>query len=706
MKKPPPLLLGLALLFWGWQTGFLLLAAPMAAILESARLIKARWDLTDDDFTRIWTFCSLLLLAAAAYAFTANDGPSNLLTYFRDPSALTQRGAGTASARATTALMRWLPIVFFPFIAAQTFSSREGVPLHIVSLILRRRWLRARERGQPPPASSVVNVTYAYFGVCLFGASLHHSEGVAFFWGLCGLLAAALWCERSAYFGRVTWLGALMLVVGLGFLGQWGINQFQHYLGNFDPHWLSRFAHRGFDPTHSKTRIGDIGRLQDSSTIVIRLQTAPRSAPPRRLREASYHTYRARVWYAAEDGGGFQEIHERPPGTFVLVPAKTNTETLNIASYLPGGKGLLPLPEGSGRLENLPAFSLKKNDLGAVYAEGPGLVIFDAHFGPGRTIDSPPDTSDRHVPAGEIPALKRVISELGLRGLSLKQTLQRVQTFFQRHFTYSLEQEQDFPSQPGQTPISRFLLLTRRGHCEYFATATVLLLRQLGIPARYAVGYAVHEARGHGKYIVRQRDAHAWCLVWNGQTKLWQDFDTTPGSWIADEEARASALQWLSDLFSNMAFEFSKIRWGQAHLRKYILLGLAPIIIILFFQILFRMRRRKRPRSASQQDAGRCPGLDSEFYQIEKKLVAHGLPRQAGEPLLPWLRRAFSDPRLQALERSLSQLLYWHYRYRFDPLGLTPAERQALQRQTAACLAQLDEAFRTGNGVSCAQSHI
>ena len=62
--------------------------------------------------------------------------------------------------------------------------------------------------------------------------------------------------------------------------------------------------------------------------------------------------------------------------------------------------------------------------------------------------------------------------------------------------------------------MSRFLLRTRSGHCEYFATATVLLLRQLGIPARYAVGYAVHEATGR-KYVVRQRDAHAWCLVWN-----------------------------------------------------------------------------------------------------------------------------------------------------------------------------------------------
>ena len=44
-------------------------------------------------------------------------------------------------------------------------------------------------------------------------------------------------------------------------------------------------------------------------------------------------------------------------------------------------------------------------------AEGPGLVIFDAHYGPGATIDSPPDTGtnrlDLTVPTNEVPALDR-----------------------------------------------------------------------------------------------------------------------------------------------------------------------------------------------------------------------------------------------------------------------------------------------------------
>jgi hypothetical protein len=73
--KTPTLLLGAGLLFWGWQTGHLVEGAVMASVLEGANLSKARWDFTDEDYRRIWTFCALLLMAAALFAFTDSGGP-------------------------------------------------------------------------------------------------------------------------------------------------------------------------------------------------------------------------------------------------------------------------------------------------------------------------------------------------------------------------------------------------------------------------------------------------------------------------------------------------------------------------------------------------------------------------------------------------------------------------------------------------------
>ncbi len=80
MKTPPFLLLA-ALIFWGWQSHLLVFGAVMGVILESARFIKVRWDLSTDDFRRLWNFCALLGFALALYVFSTNDeggGFSNL----------------------------------------------------------------------------------------------------------------------------------------------------------------------------------------------------------------------------------------------------------------------------------------------------------------------------------------------------------------------------------------------------------------------------------------------------------------------------------------------------------------------------------------------------------------------------------------------------------------------------------------------------
>ncbi len=267
--------------------------------------------------------------------------------------------------------------------------------------------------------------------------------------------------------------------------------------------------------------------------------------------------------------------------------------------------------------------------------------------------------------------------------------LKGVNQFFQSNFSYSMWQGQDYSSDTNETPLARFLLRTRSGHCEYFATATVLLLRELDIPARYAVGYAVHEASGN-KFVVRQRDAHAWCLVWNDDRQLWQDFDTTPGSWVQAEGQQASPLQWISDAWSRLGFEFSKLRWGHSRIRQYLLWSLAPALALLLFQIIIRSRRRRRAAKNPQLSYSIWPGLDSEFYQLEQQLTGRGFKRQADEPMSGWLARAVAQPAVSEIRQPLQELLQLHYRYRFDPLGLSHPERERLRRQARECSSKLE----------------
>jgi transglutaminase-like putative cysteine protease len=66
-------------------------------------------------------------------------------------------------------------------------------------------------------------------------------------------------------------------------------------------------------------------------------------------------------------------------------------------------------------------------------------------------------------------------------------------------------------------PIEWALFDKKQGFCNYYASAEVLMLRSLGIPARLAVGYAQGEREnvgGRTQYTVRLRDAHAWPEVY------------------------------------------------------------------------------------------------------------------------------------------------------------------------------------------------
>jgi len=692
--KPPPFLLGAGLLFWGWQSGFPVVGALMAIAIESPRWIPVRWELSDEDFRRIWLFCELLLLGATVYAFSLNDGPGNFRGLFQNPSLRTERSAGTTTARTIALTMRWLPMIFFGFICAQIFSTREKIPLHTISTLVRRRWKKAQRLGQAWPDRSV-NISYTYFALCLVGAAAHASEDTRFFWGLSVLLAWTLWAGRPWRYGLTVWGCAFGIAIVLGYFGQSSLGRVQRYFETFNPQWLNVLSRKGTDPFQSKTALGQIGRIKLSSQIMIRVQPVGVNPVPTLLREASYRNYKAQTWYAGNSRNDFENIiEETNRGTWILLRQKTNNPSaVNLACYLPGGKALLPLPGGSGRLEHLSAYLLSKNSAGAVLAQGPGLVMFDARFGPGPTIDYPPDPrDDTYVNPREVDALDTIISEQRLSGQNTEQAMRAINAFFQSKFSYSMWQDQPRASSTNETPLTRFLLETRSGHCEYFATATVLLLRQLGIPARYAVGYAVHEPSGQG-YVVRQRDAHAWCLVWDKEKGIWRDFDTTPASWVEAESNRASPFQSISDVWSRLRFELAKLRWGQTRLRQYILWALVPTLGLLFYQIIRRIRgkRGKTQRRPAAENLT-WPGLDSEFYQLERNLSQRGAARHPGEPLSVWLSRAVAEPGLLEIRQPLQQLLRLHYRYRFDPLGLSQLDREALRRDANICQARLKQA--------------
>ncbi len=103
----------------------------------------------------------------------------------------------------------------------------------------------------------------------------------------------------------------------------------------------------------------------------------------------------------------------------------------------------------------------------------------------------------------------------------------------QANFVYTLQ-----PGNYGIDAIDEFWLDRREGFCEHFATAFVVVMRALGVPARVVTGYQGAEPPdADGWRTVRQANAHAWAEYWVAGSG-WQRADPTGA--VAPERVRAS----------------------------------------------------------------------------------------------------------------------------------------------------------------------
>ena len=93
-----------------------------------------------------------------------------------------------------------------------------------------------------------------------------------------------------------------------------------------------------------------------------------------------------------------------------------------------------------------------------------------------------------------------------------------------RSFGYTRE----LPATATQATLQHFLFERRAGHCEYFSTAMVVLLRSVGIHARNVNGFLGGQWSQFGNYlVVTQNEAHSWVEVWFPGYG-WVTFDPTP----------------------------------------------------------------------------------------------------------------------------------------------------------------------------------
>jgi len=251
----------------------------------------------------------------------------------------------------------------------------------------------------------------------------------------------------------------------------------------------------------------------------------------------------------------------------------------------------------------------------------------------------------------------------------------------------------------GRQSVEAFLFDNRAGNCEYFATAMVLLLRQIGIPARLVVGFLSAEWNSYGLFFdVRQSDAHAWVEAYL-PSKGWTTFDPTPPDFTQGGRRTILARLWSTvgqyfdsvqyrwyryvigyDTFTQRNFLFHfQAAWTKSILKILAVLALVSAAAVLVWtEKPWRLRRRRTRGRPSSGDF---------FERAVDRLGRSGFLRRPAETAVEFASGLARDhPELGAI----APLAAFHYEHRYAGRGLTPAELDDVGRLAA----RLEEGLR------------
>lgn len=236
------------------------------------------------------------------------------------------------------------------------------------------------------------------------------------------------------------------------------------------------------------------------------------------------------------------------------------------------------------------------------------------------------------------------------------------------------------PTPPrDRDPILWFLFDLKRGFCNYYATAEVLLVRSLGIPARLAVGYAQGEPDPtNTQFTVRQKHSHAWPEVYFPGIG-WVEFEPTSAQPLIVRPSGANLQEELTPPVANpsrsntreLAEQFNRLEEAEIDGNNNVASPLDSTTFDRFVPILlvgFALGGLVYAVLRMNQILRTSPERSLAVY-LERQLLNRGwqAPR--------WLRLWANYVRLTPMERLFLQVeLISRLLRQIAPTGTTPAE--------------------------------
>jgi len=287
------------------------------------------------------------------------------------------------------------------------------------------------------------------------------------------------------------------------------------------------------------------GAAKRSDRVVLRLTAAPEDRPRVvRLREAVFTDYHDGVWTRrSASGRGVPYPSESPEGR-VREPVR-----IDLALF---AKGFLFLPYGAD------AVRLDRGRSAYVLSDGllqatPGARTLLYEVGLGRPAPVRGTGESAIDPHSVPPEIAEYAARLVGGETDPAAIYRKIQVRLRKSFVYTLD-----PPAPRGDPLVDFVLRSRAGHCEYFASAAAMMLASRGIRARLVTGsYGGELGIFSNSIVVRGGNLHAWVeadLDGTGFSVL----DPTPPAGVPEAATRGSLWARITALGREIEFFYDR----------------------------------------------------------------------------------------------------------------------------------------------------
>lgn len=285
--------------------------------------------------------------------------------------------------------------------------------------------------------------------------------------------------------------------------------------------------------------LGKVGQIQEDNTVAFRVYGLPPSLKEPYWRAVVFDRYENHTWLKEKEvplpqpSGVGEYVY-----TLVIEPSFDN-----IIPALDYPYNILKVEGISANAYITPGNTLRlereiNRTIRVKLSSSREMYIKES---PERYLDVPKDIS---------PNIKRLARELEKGVKDDMEKVKRVINYFSKGYSYTLKLEK----YEGD-PLDYFLFVSKKGNCEYYASATALLLRVMGVPARVVGGYKGALWNQYGGYhIITNSMAHVWVEAYvNGE---WIRVDTTP-PYIPPAVKRISTLALIRDYI--VSFWYSNV---------------------------------------------------------------------------------------------------------------------------------------------------